>query len=448
MLGDNEAMTTAPGELVRAALRAPLTRRARREFCYCLAGLVPGVVGFWLIMTLLFAGAGLTVTLAGAFPGLLVLALTLRLARRVGELHRWLARRLLTGEFAAPPPFRPARGLLRRLDTRLRDGAGWRAVAYVALKVPVSLLELYAASFWVSGLFNMAFPLWWSQFRSHPANVHLAPFPVITPLPGVDFRVATAPGTLAAFMLGAATLLAAPWLTRAVTAGDRWLIHSLLGPARLAQRVRELEESRAHAVDDAAAALRQVERDLHDGAQVRLAALAMGLGMAKEKLGENGQPVDVTRVRELVESAHSSAKEALVELRDLARGIHPPVLDAGLADALATLAARSIIPVDLTADIGERPTPAIETIAYFCAAELLANAAKHSNANRVFVDVAQRGETLRLRVTDDGVGGADPARGSGLPGLVQRVRTVDGRLDLSSPEGGPTVVTIELPLRA
>jgi signal transduction histidine kinase len=174
----------------------------------------------------------------------------------------------------------------------------------------------------------------------------------------------------------------------------------------------------------------------------------MGLGMAKEKLGENGQPVDVTRVRELVESAHSSAKEALVELRDLARGIHPPVLDAGLADALATLAARSIIPVDLTADIGERPTPAIETIAYFCAAELLANAAKHSNANRVFVDVAQRGDTLRLRVTDDGVGGADPARGSGLPGLVQRVRTVDGRLDLSSPEGGPTVVTIELPLRA
>jgi signal transduction histidine kinase len=204
-------------------------------------------------------------------------------------------------------------------------------------------------------------------------------------------------------------------------------------------------------VDDAAAALRQVERDLHDGAQVRLAALAMGLGMAREKLGDDGQPLDadqMARVRGLVESAHHSAKEALVELRDLARGIHPPVLDAGLADALATLAARSLIPVELTADIAERATPAIETIAYFCAAELLANAVKHSGANQVTVDVAQRGQTLRLRVADDGTGGADPARGSGLPGLMQRVRTVDGSLDLSSPAGGPTVVTIELPLRA
>jgi signal transduction histidine kinase len=124
------------------------------------------------------------------------------------------------------------------------------------------------------------------------------------------------------------------------------------------------------------------------------------------------------------------------------------VLDSGLAEALATLAAQSIIPVELTADIGERPTPAIETIAYFCAAELLANAAKHSGANRVLMDVTQRAETLRLLVSDDGVGGADPTRGSGLPGLVQRVRTVDGRVDLTSPPGGPTVVTVELPLRA
>jgi signal transduction histidine kinase len=177
----------------------------------------------------------------------------------------------------------------------------------------------------------------------------------------------------------------------------------------------------------------------------------MGLGMAKEKLGDDGQPLDrteVARIRDLVDSAHRNAKEALVELRDLARGIHPPVLDAGLADALATLAARSVIPVEVTADIGERPTPAIETIAYFCAAELLANAAKHSGANQVAVDVRQRGETLRLRVSDDGTGGADPSQGSGLPGLVQRVRTVDGRFHLTSPAGGPTVVTVELPLRA
>jgi signal transduction histidine kinase len=156
----------------------------------------------------------------------------------------------------------------------------------------------------------------------------------------------------------------------------------------------------------------------------------------------------VARIRDLVDSAHRNAKEALVELRDLARGIHPPVLDAGLADALATLAARSVIPVELTADIPVRPTPAIETIAYFCAAELLANAAKHSGASVVAVDARQRGGTLRLRVRDDGAGGAAVGRGTGLAGLVQRVRTVDGRFRLSSPAGGPTVVTIELPLRA
>ena len=145
-----------------------------------------------------------------------------------------------------------------------------------------------------------------------------------------------------------------------MTAGDQWLVRTLLGPARLDQRVRELEESPAHAVDDGTAALRRVERDLHDGAQVRLAALANGLGMAKEKLGEDGSPLDeieAARIRDLVDAAHRGAKEALIELRDLARGIDPPVLDSGLAEALTTLAAQSIIPVELTADIGERPTP-------------------------------------------------------------------------------------------
>ncbi len=134
-------------------------------------------------------------------------------------------------------------------------------------------------------------------------------------------------------------------------------------------------------MDDSAALLRQVERDLHDGAQIRLATLAMHLGMAREKLGDDGDPLDVAGARELVDAAHRGAKDALAELRDLARGIHPPVLDNGLADALATLAAGSAIPVELATDIPVRPTPAIETIAYFCAAELLANAAKHSLAD-------------------------------------------------------------------
>jgi signal transduction histidine kinase len=174
----------------------------------------------------------------------------------------------------------------------------------------------------------------------------------------------------------------------------------------------------------------------------------MNLGMAKRKLGDHGEVPDAEAARELVNAAHQGAKDALSELRELARGIHPPVLDNGLADALATLAASSAIPADLTVRIPVRPTPAIETIAYFCAAELLANAAKHSEANKIKIDIAERTGLLVLTIADDGRGGVAPARGSGLSGLTQRVSTVDGRLDMASPSGGPTRITVELPLRA
>jgi signal transduction histidine kinase len=183
---------------------------------------------------------------------------------------------------------------------------------------------------------------------------------------------------------------------------------------------------------------------------MRLAALAMNLGMAREKLGDDDdeQPDNAT-VRELIDAAHRNAVDALADLRDLARGIHPPVLDSGLASALATLAASSAIPASVTADIGPRPAPAIETIAYFCAAELIANATKHSYANQIKIKIyTERTGVLRLEVSDDGIGGADAGRGSGLAGLAQRVSTVDGRIDVVSPAGGPTTVTVELPLRA
>jgi len=237
-------------------------------------------------------------------------------------------------------------------------------------------------------------------------------------------------------------------VTRGVVAADRWLIRGLLGPGRLTQRVHDLEQTRALAVDNAAERLRRLERDLHDGAQIRLATLAMNLGMASKKLGDQGAVPDVAAARELVGAAHRCAKDALVELRELARGIHPPVLDNGLADALASLAATSAIPAELVVSVPVRPTPAIETIAYFCAAELLANAAKHSQANTIKILMTERAGFLALRVTDDGIGGVDPARGSGLSGLAQRVAVVDGRLHIASPPGGPTTITVELPLRA
>ena len=209
----------------------------------------------------------------------------------------------------------------------------------------------------------------------------------------------------------------------------------------LTERVRELEQTRAHAVDDSAARLRRIERDLHDGAQAQMVAVAMKLGLAREDLGgtagATAEAEAVQRALELVDAAHGIAKEAITELRDLARGIHPPVLDHGLATALATLAARSAVPVELVADLPERPSAAIETIAYFCAAELLANVAKHSGP----ATPPWRPSTCPACC---GCGSATTAsaapalgQGSGLAGLVERLRTVDGRMEISSPPGGP-----------
>jgi signal transduction histidine kinase len=200
-------------------------------------------------------------------------------------------------------------------------------------------------------------------------------------------------------------------------------------------------------VDDSAARLRGIERDLHDGTQAQLVALAMKLGLAREKLYDVGG-VDLARVTQLVEDAHRGALEAIADLRTLARGIHPPVLDNGLADALATLANRSAVPVELVTDIPERPTAAIETIAYFSAAELLTNVARHSGARHATLEAVHVPGLLRVRVTDDGAGGARPVPNGGLRGLAERVRAVDGRIEVSSPQGGPTTVTVELPSRA
>jgi signal transduction histidine kinase len=215
--------------------------------------------------------------------------------------------------------------------------------------------------------------------------------------------------------------------------------------AAAAERARELQDRRARAVDESAARLRRIERDLHDGAQVRLAALAMTLGEIKENLEQS--PAD-HHTLDLVGAAHQNAKDTLAELRDLARGIHPPVLDRGLGPALGILAGTSAIPVALTVAVTERPSPAIEAMAYFCTAELLANVTKHSGASHVTISVTEPGSGLVLTVTDDGPGGARLVPGGGLAGLLERVQTVDGRLEVDSPPGGPTIVTIELPRHA
>jgi signal transduction histidine kinase len=236
----------------------------------------------------------------------------------------------------------------------------------------------------------------------------------------------------------------------AVGALELWIAYRLL-VAPLPERVRELERSRARVVDDSAARLRRIERDLHDGAQAQMVAVAMKLGLATRKLGamtDGAGQTDLDRVLELVVAAHRGAKEAIAELRDLARGIHPPVLDQGLGTALTSLAASSEVPVEVVVDIPERPSAAIETIAYFCAAELLANVAKHSRARHVTLEAVHVPGLLRVRVSDDGTGGARVEADGGLAGLAERVRAVDGSLQVSSPPGGPSVIIAELPSHA
>jgi signal transduction histidine kinase len=432
-------------------LRAPLTRRTGRELLYCGFGGLTGVAGFCLTVVLLTAGFTVSASIIGTVIGLLLITVALRVSRRLGSLHRRLLKRFLRHQVEAPLRFQPGSGLLGRLDRRLRDRAAWRGVWYSLIKLPVAAVQLYTVVLTVFGLVDLSYPVDWLLFRNHSTGAGLGGLVAVVPIPfGGNFQINSWLGTYPAAIAGAACVVAAAWLARGINTADHSLVRSLLGPSSMAERVSELERTRTLAVEDSAAALRRVERDLHDGAQMRLAALAMNLGMAREKLGEDdGEQPDNATVRELIDAAHRNAVDALADLRDLARGIHPPVLDSGLASALATLAASSAIPASVTADIGPRPAPAIETIAYFCAAELIANATKHSYANQIKIKIyTERTGVLRLEVSDDGIGGADAARGSGLAGLAQRVSTVDGRIDVVSPAGGPTTVAVELPLRA
>ncbi|MET8150797.1 sensor histidine kinase [Actinoplanes sp. NPDC049668] len=439
------------------ALRAPFTMPALRQAVFCVAGvvvaaailavpaLVPalGVLMLWVTGTLSRqpapAVAPLFLVLFPLTVALLVVLAT-PFGRALGAAQRRLADRLLGVRVDAPPP-RPS----RRIGAVVSDGPGWRALGYGLLKVPLAIPEGYGAFCWVFGLVNLTYPVWWPLFRNHPPGTRLGPVRALTPFGTIEAR--TFAGTFLIAAAGLAMLLVAPWLMRAGAALDVAAMRRLLGPRRLAERVRELQIARARAIDDAATMMRRLERDLHDGAQIRLATLAMNLGMAIEKLGADGPPPDLPQARELVALAHRGAKDALADLRDLVRGIHPPVLDNGIGDALATLATTSAVPVAVRVDLPDRPAPAIETIAYFCAAELLTNAAKHSRATRVALGVARSGERLILTAEDDGAGGADPD-GPGLSGLARRIAVVAGRMRVHSPPGGPTRIEIELPTHA
>ena len=255
-------------------------------------------------------------------------------------------------------------------------------------------------------------------------------------------------GVVAAFLVAvwAVTTRGTFWpewtiLAFVTAVGAHAVIARLSGPRREAlERIDVLETTRAGAVDAAEGELRRIERDLHDGAQARLVALGMSLGLAEQRLAD-----DPDGARHLLAEARAGAEEALRELRDLARGIHPPVLtDRGLEAALAALVARSPLPVRVDVDLPERPAATLETTAYFVAAEALANASKHAAATVVAITIGRRNGDLVVRVEDDGRGGAD-ADGRGLSGLTRRVEALDGSVRVESPAGGPTIVEAVLP---
>ncbi|WP_345748181.1 sensor domain-containing protein [Streptomyces sp. ODS28] len=371
--------------------RGALEARTWREIAHLLANMPVDMAGFVLLSVCLWVSVGLSVTVIG----LPLLALTLAGCRQAGRLERARARALLDVRVEEPSPLRAeGAGMFARLWLQLRDPVAWRSALYLFIRLP------------------------WGWFT---------------------FAV-----TLVSLVVGWPLL---PWIARGLTNVDRAMVRVLLAPSdELERRIAELESDRGAVADTAASDLRRIERDLHDGAQARLVNLAMELGLAKEKLLE-----DPEQAARMVDDAHGEVKLALAELRDLARGIHPAILtDRGLGPALSHLAARCTVPVTVTDDLqDQRPARAIEGIAYFTASELLQNISKHAGpgARQATVDLWRRSGHLLLRVEDDGRGGATAAAGSGLAGLGERLRTVDGLLTLQSPRGGPTIVTAQLPWR-
>ncbi|MFF2526473.1 sensor histidine kinase [Streptomyces liangshanensis] len=425
--------------LVPPVLRAPVEGRTWREFGYLMLSLPVGVVFFSYALTMFFAGVGLLIT----FLGVPLLAVGLAGCRGLGHVERARARALLGMDIRDPEPVRGGKpGLMGWVGGVLKSGVSWRHLVYALVHFPWAAFAFTVAlAFWATAWSLFLYPLWqWV-------------FPRYLDQPGISFTGDA--GTGRGFALdtpfeigvtcavGLVLVLATPWLVRGLTSVDRLLVAGLLGPSRMAARVTELESDRGVVVDTAAADLRRIERDLHDGAQARLVALAMDLGLAKEKLTE-----DPRAAARMVDEAHGEVKTALQELRDLARGIHPAVLtDRGLDAALSAVASRCTVPVRVEVDLPARPAAAIEGIAYFTVSELLQNVSKHSAARTASVDVWRSRDRLMLQVADDGRGGADASGGSGLAGLAERLDAVDGVLAVDSPVGGPTTVTAELPWR-
>ncbi|MCP2323961.1 signal transduction histidine kinase [Hamadaea flava] len=420
----------------RRLMTEPVRARTWRETGYLLLGPLVAAACVVVVLAAFYAAiASITVI------GLAALAAVVSSARGIGAIERLRARRILGLTIAMPPArARTRAGLTGWVRDALADRTSWLCLLYAVTSVPFGIAQAYVVSlWWALSLLMAAYPAWYlipplrdghhfdaiqltSSWRWHPDQW---------------------PHPLLVSVIGIAGVLAAPWLVHGFTSLDRWRLRILTLGSHHDDQVRTLQRRRDNAVEQAGAHLRRIERDLHDGAQVRMVALAMELGRAREELEQGADPRQAA-IR--VAAAHDEAKQALVELRELARGIYPAVLtDTGLTGAIPVLTARCPIPVSADITLDSRPPAAVEATAYFCVGELLANLCKHSAATAGWVRIGRSATRLRVQVGDNGVGGAAPNPTGGLAGLTDRVDSIGGTIAISSPVNGPTLITVELP---
>ncbi|WP_454049395.1 sensor histidine kinase [Cellulomonas sp. Marseille-Q8402] len=452
------AVPAAPGgagpvhatvDLPHGAVWAPgVMARTWREYCYLLFALLVAPFAFAYAVVAVVLPPSIAVTVVGLFvAGWVIVG-----GRIWGGLYRLMARGMLGTAITAPLPRRRTRGFWRRMGALLGDAAGWRGIAFGALSLPLAIASSVTTTAFLAVALGGVTHWYWYRFlpeqEASDGTMHRgASF-------GTDYFIDTPARQWILIGVGLVAFLI--WHRLVLGFGHlyRMLSTSLLGPTAASLRVAHLEQSRGAVVVDAAARLRQIERDLHDGTQARLVAVAMQVGDARDRLAQEASvdPAHADTVA-LLDDAHAGLKDTLTELREIARGIHPPALDGGLAVALETLGARCPVPVTVDVDLPGRQAPEVETIAYFAVAELLANVVRHSGASGAYVRAEVLDGALWVRVRDDGHGGARPglpgaSGGTGLSGLADRVAGVDGSIDVDSPVGGPTVVTVHLPLSA
>jgi signal transduction histidine kinase len=416
--------------MIRELLRPWRRAQTWWSLTYVLLDVLVGAFTFSAVIVLLALSVGLLITFPLAIPCIWLLFVSSHL---MAAAERSRFRDLLDVRFDDPVAPLQARSWWGRLVERVRSGARWREVLYLLLLLPVGVLTtVVAVTVWCGSAALIALPLYVSHLPGGTAKFWL-------------FEVGPGAGAVVASLVGIAGLvLLAPWATLGLAWLDTVVGRRLLAPRpkdELGERVEALETSRAAAVDSAEAERRRIERDLHDGAQQRLVSLAMGLGAARQRLEE-----DHVAGRRMVAEAHEDAKAALKELRDLVRGIHPVILeDRGLDAALSAIVARAPVPVTLDITVAERPSAAVESTAYFVVAEALTNIARHAEATSAAVTIERAGDRLVVEIRDDGRGGADFGRGTGLAGLRNRVTGLGGTMHVVSPAGGPTTLLVEIP---